>query len=312
MTRTREVTWHPTRWSEEQFALRSPDGRHIYMQTRVWNREQPILRWALLHPMPSGVVVSRCVEIAEQSGYGGVDIRYLFTLATSNQENLADDVPLTHLSNTYLMAGADPATPLLAGWKLRGGSSALRAAVAVRVRTVASLGLHAVTADPTGRGVFAPSAMATNLRIEGVQPLDFLRGRTADSAQEEAPRVLVTGSRNWTDREAVETSLRQVWQALGNHPGAILIEGECPYGGADEIARDTWQALGLPVEPHPALRSDSGYLLGAQRNAQMVARRPHVCVAYPLPDSKGTRNCMRLAAEAGVPILIVEPSAVGG
>lgn len=125
-----------------------------------------------------------------------------------------------------------------------------------------------------------------------------------------SPRVLVTGSRHWTDVAAVERGLRWAWSTLAGHPRAVLVQGECPYGGADAIAKHVWESWGLPVESFPAEHDPvTGRVLGPARNARMVASGADVCVAFPLPSSRGTLNCMRLAARAGIPVQVFNQDA---
>ena len=120
------------------------------------------------------------------------------------------------------------------------------------------------------------------------------------------PRILVTGSRDWTDRDVIYRALVSAWDRTGRHPAAVLVQGECHLGGADAIAADVWASWGLPVEDHPAERDASGRILGPQRNARMVGLGAVECLAFPLPSSRGTRNCMRLAREAGIPVRVFD------
>ena len=120
-------------------------------------------------------------------------------------------------------------------------------------------------------------------------------------------RILVTGSRDWTDAETIRRALSEAWHWLGRPRDAVLVQGECHLGGADKIAADTWRAWGYPVEGYPAERDANGRVLGPERNAHMVALGADLCLAFPLPSSRGTRNCMRLAREAGIPVRVFSP-----
>lgn len=62
----------------------------------------------------------------------------------------------------------------------------------------------------------------------------------------------------------------------------------------------------LPVEGHPAEFGPNGRVLGPERNARMVALGADECPAFPLPSSRGTRNCIRLAREAGITVTVYE------
>lgn len=116
------------------------------------------------------------------------------------------------------------------------------------------------------------------------------------------PRILVTGSRDWTDRGVIFRALLSAWDRTGRDPRATLVQGECHLGGADSIAAEIWCDWGLPVEGHPAEMGPNGHILGPARNKRMVDLGADVCLAFPLPSSRGTRNCMRLAREAGIPV----------
>lgn len=123
-------------------------------------------------------------------------------------------------------------------------------------------------------------------------------------------RILVTGSRDWTDRQTITNALDEAWWDLGNPDNAVLVNGECHLGGADKIAADIWRSWGYPVEGHPAERSPDGKLLGPERNARMVELGADICLAFPLPSSRGTNNCIRLAREAGIPVRSYSPREV--
>jgi len=120
-------------------------------------------------------------------------------------------------------------------------------------------------------------------------------------------RILITGSRHWTDEQTIVWALQSAHARLGYPSNAVLVHGACHLGGADIIAANTWARRGLPVEPHPAERDATGRLLGPDRNALMVNLGADLCLAFPLPDSRGTRNCMRLARAAGIPVWTFDP-----
>ncbi|HEU0087314.1 MAG TPA: DUF2493 domain-containing protein [Pseudonocardiaceae bacterium] len=109
-------------------------------------------------------------------------------------------------------------------------------------------------------------------------------------------RVLVTGSRTWTDttpiRDALETWRRRL-------PGAVLVHGDAR--GADRIAAGIWRSWGLPVEPHPADWARYGRSAGHVRNRAMVARGATVCLVFIRNASPGASACAALAEAAGIP-----------
>jgi hypothetical protein len=123
-------------------------------------------------------------------------------------------------------------------------------------------------------------------------------------------RILVTGSRNWTDSDAA-------WQALigaireltppgatpTTHPfsSMTLIHGAAR--GLDALAAEQARVFGMQLEPYPADWKTFGRAAGPRRNAVMVAAGAHICLAFPLGASVGTRGCMRLAERAGIRVV---------
>ncbi|WP_081343398.1 SLOG family protein [Mycobacteroides chelonae] len=116
-------------------------------------------------------------------------------------------------------------------------------------------------------------------------------------------RILITGSRRWTDRAAIETALRSA--AAGHSPREVtVVHGECPYGGADIIAAAIADRLGFVVEPHPAAWKVHGKAAGPMRNQEMVDLGAHLCLAFPDAESRGTWDCVRRAAAAGIRVIV--------
>ena len=114
------------------------------------------------------------------------------------------------------------------------------------------------------------------------------------------PRILVTGSRNWTNRNIIKMALKYAWEDLGLDPKTTLVSGACPTG-ADRIAEEEWESLGLPIERHPAGWSQHGRAAGPIRNQEMVDLGADVCLAFAMPDSRGTHDCIRRASDKGIP-----------
>lgn len=132
-------------------------------------------------------------------------------------------------------------------------------------------------------------------------------------------RILVTGSRDWRDRRAVGQALVSAIEDHGAHlivPDNVVgqqmqwervtvVHGDCPRG-ADRIASRIAEAWGMQVEAHPADWARYGRAAGHRRNAEMVALGADLCVAFPLGESRGTRDCIRRARAAGIPVVVHE------
>lgn len=122
------------------------------------------------------------------------------------------------------------------------------------------------------------------------------------------PRLLVTGSRTWTDKKAIYQALRDWWDSTGRDPAAVLVSGACPKG-ADRLAEEVWEQNGLTVERHPADWDQYGKRAGFVRNKAMVDTAPDHLAAFILDGSKGASQTLRLAREAGISATVVEESA---
>jgi len=129
-------------------------------------------------------------------------------------------------------------------------------------------------------------------------------------------RVLVTGSRDWSDRTAIYRALYEHCQSkweMGydgdGHPvdylpptDFVLVHGACPTG-ADAIA-DGWGIIQwVTVERHPAKWDKYGKRAGFLRNAEMVAMGADLCLAFIKDNSRGATMCANLAESVGIPTI---------
>ena len=119
-------------------------------------------------------------------------------------------------------------------------------------------------------------------------------------------KVLVTGSRNWLNREAIRRELKKL------PPDTTVIHGACPTG-ADAIADRIALELGLHVRSYPADWDKDGKAAGPIRNARMI-REEHkkgdpidLTLAFTenMDRSRGTKDCSSRAQKAGIKVLIV-------
>lgn len=132
---------------------------------------------------------------------------------------------------------------------------------------------------------------------------------TAETAPVQAPpRLMITGSRTWTDRAAIRDALKAWWETTGRNPDAVLVSGACPKG-ADRIAEEIWESNGLTVERHPADWRPGGVLnrrAGYDRNKAMVDSAPDHVLAFRHNKSGGTTHAYNYAVKTGIPADIID------
>ena len=112
-------------------------------------------------------------------------------------------------------------------------------------------------------------------------------------------RVLVTGSRDWTDERQIRDVLLELslWRGFMQ---AILVSGACPTG-ADLMAEGLAEAMEWTIERHPADWDTYGKRAGFLRNSEMVNLGANACLAFIKNESRGASMTARLAEEAGIP-----------
>lgn len=111
-------------------------------------------------------------------------------------------------------------------------------------------------------------------------------------------RVLVTGGRNYRDRETVYRTL----DALALTGGiAEVIHGAAT--GADALAHQWCMSREVQVVRCPADWKQHGNAAGPIRNRAMLAHRPDLVVAFP--GGKGTADMVKQARRACVDVIEV-------
>lgn len=121
-------------------------------------------------------------------------------------------------------------------------------------------------------------------------------------------RILITGSREWSDRftvwAALDDLLAEARKAPGLGPFLTVVHGDAR--GADYWAK-TWAIGHAPLvanEPHKADWKTTGKAAGIWRNRHMVNLGADLCLAFFQPGAanRGTADCVRRAEEAGIPV----------
>lgn len=126
-------------------------------------------------------------------------------------------------------------------------------------------------------------------------------------------RILVTGSRRWTDEGRL---CRALGKLIGTRPRdqILVIHGACETG-ADAIVEAWCQRNGIATDPHPAAwrrpdgkRDNSA---GPKRNSVMVAGGANIGLSAwdGSVEGSGTFDCMRKMVKAGIHVVVV-PMAV--
>lgn len=115
-------------------------------------------------------------------------------------------------------------------------------------------------------------------------------------------RVVVCGSRAWTDRGRILARLREL------PADTLVITGGA--SGADRLAEDCAGELLLDRRTYSVSRDEwekHGKAAGPMRNQRMIDSGPDLVIAFRVPGrSRGTDDCVRRARAAGVPVEVVD------
>ena len=114
-------------------------------------------------------------------------------------------------------------------------------------------------------------------------------------------RVLITGSRHWNDEATMLARFREL---DGTMEEVTIVHGNA--AGADHMAGVLAMVLMFKVEVYPADWQHHGKAAGPLRNQVMVDAGAALGLAFPWPESKGTWDCVRRAADAGIPVEIIK------
>lgn len=122
------------------------------------------------------------------------------------------------------------------------------------------------------------------------------------------PRILITGSRTWTNLIEIEEAMIKGYNDLRD--AGLVPDGErvtIVHGGAlgaDMLAGMVARELRhlFDEEVHPAQWAVYGKRAGFLRNKEMVDAGADLCLAFIRNDSKGATMCAALADDASIPV----------
>lgn len=115
-------------------------------------------------------------------------------------------------------------------------------------------------------------------------------------------RVLVCGSRDWTDRRIIHETMRALTDA---YPDLRIVVVHGAARGADRMAGEEARACGYKVEEHPANWAQHGKRAGLIRNEHMLSLGCSQVIAFWDGYSRGTEHMIRIAREAEARVLVV-------
>lgn len=117
-------------------------------------------------------------------------------------------------------------------------------------------------------------------------------------------KVLVTGSRYWTNRNAIEDELDALMVA---HHGIVVIHGGAR--GADSLAKEICDQNKIESIEYPAQWELFGKSAGIRRNIQMFdEEKPDLVLAFHedlFGKSKGTLHMVQYALQNRTPVTII-------
>ena len=113
-------------------------------------------------------------------------------------------------------------------------------------------------------------------------------------------RLLVSGSRTWTDVDVITTELQFI---AGKYNNVVLVSGHAV--GADRIAEQVAEKLGWVIEIHEPDWKLNGDSAGYKRNTTMLETDVQAVLAFHKDGSKGTADTIKKAKERKIPTRVL-------
>jgi hypothetical protein len=116
-------------------------------------------------------------------------------------------------------------------------------------------------------------------------------------------RLLICGSRDWTNKEIIKKELLQLLQFFVIE---VIIHGGCR--GADILAGQVAKELNIPVQEYLADWNTHGKSAGPKRNQKMLdVGKPTFVFAFhdDIDESKGTKDMITRTIKANIPFKVI-------
>ena len=120
-------------------------------------------------------------------------------------------------------------------------------------------------------------------------------------------RVIIAGSRNFNDQDLFDNTVHDI--LLNYETDELEIVSGC-CNGADLMGEDYAKSWDIKVTQFPAYWNLYGKSAGPMRNKKMAeyaASADHgILIAFPIGESKGTRNMIKTAKQYGLEVHVIE------
>lgn len=115
--------------------------------------------------------------------------------------------------------------------------------------------------------------------------------------------IIIAGCRDFTDYEFLKFSCEQVITSLNPQDKVAIVSG-CARG-ADQLGERFAKEKGFEILKYPANWHEHGKAAGPMRNSEM-ANAGHVLIAFPIGESKGTRDMISKARAKNLRVFVFE------
>lgn len=116
-------------------------------------------------------------------------------------------------------------------------------------------------------------------------------------------KILFTGSRCHPHASQLKRFLDPLFD---DNSEVIVGDNSDTTLSIDLVVRAYCEENNVPYTVHYADWDRYGRAAGPIRNKVMVDSKPDLVLAFPYGESRGTRHCIRVANEAGIPVIVVE------